>query len=282
MQRLVDLAIATEDELHAVENMARWSARAHLRFRLDSLERLVRAGRIVLAMRNGRPIGFAYATVDYPNASIRGLAVMPGESTRPIVETVLGYYCTAARREKTTNMTFIGKDSWLLPYLVDYGFERCGEIIGLQRRGTSFALPGNERCHVRAATAQDVDAIVEVDWSAFALLWRHGPVTVREFMDQMPYFLVATEDDRVVGYGCGTLYGKLGHIVRLAVHQEFQRRGIGTRLMREMSQRMVRDGARGFSLNTQSDNRRSQAFYRSLGFVTRRMRTPVYRYFFQP
>jgi len=94
----------------------------------------------------------------------------------------------------------------------------------------------------------------------------------------MPYFLVASEAGHVLGYICGTNYGKVGHVVRVAVHARAQRRGLGTRLMRELLARMSGSGVRGLSLNTQADNRDSQAFYTRLGFHSNHKPTSVYRH----
>jgi ribosomal protein S18 acetylase RimI-like enzyme len=48
--------------------------------------------------------------------------------------------------------------------------------------------------------------------------------------------------------------------------------------MRELLARMSDSGVRGLSLNTQADNRHSQAFYTRLGFHPNHNPTSVYRY----
>ena len=269
---------ATPAETDDVELLARWSDRAHLRFQLDTLPQLVRDGHIVLTLQRNHLCGLAYATIDYPNCSIRGLAVRPGKDTSFVVDAALRYLLPAARAVRALSIAYIGDDAWLVPSLVERGFVCNGQIIGLLRPGAFLAARGYRECQLRPAREEDLEAIVEVDWAAFDPLWRNGPQTIREFLAQMPHFLVGAVGDRIVAYICGTNYSKVGHIVRLAVHREAQRRGLGTGLVHELLVRMASQGVRSLTLNTQLDNRGSQAFYRSLGFYVTHKPTSVYRY----
>ena len=268
---------ATPADVGDAELLARWSDKAHVRFQLECLPRLIGDGRILLATQGTRLCGLVYATIDYPNSAIRGLVVRPGRSTGAVVEAAMAHIVPAAQTLGALSISYIGDDPWLVPALAGQGFERQGQIIGMHRAGAFIVARANGNCQVRPAGEQDIEAIVEADWSAFETLWRNGQQTVREFMAQMPNFLVASEAGRVQGYACGTNYGQVGHIVRLAVHERAQRQGIGTRLVRELLSRLSSDGARSLSLNTQRDNRGSQAFYGALGFHPSHSPTSVYR-----
>lgn len=265
-------------EAEEVELLARWSDRAHLRFQLDCLPELIREGQVLLVEHRDRLCGLTYTVLDYPNCSIRGLAVRPGRSVEAVTDAVLSYTVPEAREIGALSITYIGDDPWLVPYLCKGGFVRAAEIIGLHRPGAFISATGCQECQVRPAATDDLDALVAVDWSAFEPLWRNGPETIRQFLRQMTHYLVAEVDGEVAGFICGTEYGRAGHVVRLSVHEAFQRRGVGTRLLREMLARMAAHGVRTLTLNTQRDNRQSQAFYRSLGFYVSREPTSVYRY----
>ncbi|MGI6209635.1 MAG: GNAT family N-acetyltransferase [Anaerolineae bacterium] len=255
-----------------------WSERSHLRFQTSRLANILQAGLIQVVDQGGRMGGFFYVTVDYPNSSIRGLVVRPGYQTTAVLGPAMEWMVGRSEAAGAVSISFIGDDRWLVPHLQRAGFERAGDIVSLHRPGAFLPLEGDITCRVRSATEEDLDQIVEVDWSAFDLLWRNGRQTVREFLVQMPHFLVAEEEGRLLGYVCGTRQGRSGHVVRLAVRQEAQRRGVGTRLMREILQRMAGAGVRTLSLNTQRDNTSSQAFYRALGFSITRRPTSVYRH----
>jgi len=276
-----DVRVAAPDELDELRLLMSWSERSHLRFQTVRLAQILASGLVRVVSQDGRITAFFYLTVDQPFSMIRGLVVRPGHSTARVVESVMDWAEPACADVGAQGVSFIGDDRWLVPHLEHAGFRRRGEIVGLHRPGAYLAREGNLECRVRPAEAADLDAIVTVDWSAFEVPWRNGPQTTHEFLMQMPHFLVAEDDAGVMGYICGTNQGRSGHVVRLAVHRRQQRCGIGTRLLREILQRMSGMGVRGLSLNTQRENTQSQLFYRSLGFSLSRRPTSVYRKDFQ-
>jgi len=80
------------------------------------------------------------------------------------------------------------------------------------------------------------------------------------------YFVVAELDGVVVGYQFSNLMGDEGYLARVAVHPDYQGRGIGTRLVAEAIAFLKKEGGRVITLNTQRDNQPSQRLYRWFGF----------------
>lgn len=276
-----DVRVASPDEIDELRLLLSWSERSHLRFQTVRLAQILASGLVRVVSQDGRISAFFYLTVDHPYSMVRGLVVRPGHSTPKAVESIMDWAVPVCSDVGALGISFIGDDRWLVPHLENAGFRRRGEIVGLHRAGAYLPREGNLQCRVRPAELKDLEAVVSVDWSAFELPWRNGPQTTHEFLMQMPHFLVAEDDGGVVGYVCGTNQGRSGHVVRLAVHKGLQRRGVGTRLLREILQRMSGMGVRGLSLNTQRENTQSQVFYRSLGFSLSRRPTSVYRKDFQ-
>jgi ribosomal-protein-alanine N-acetyltransferase len=66
------------------------------------------------------------------------------------------------------------------------------------------------------------------------------------------------------------------HLARLAVDPAFQHRGIGRALVVDLLGQLRRRGFDSVTLNTQSDNRRSQDLYRGLGFRETGQRYPMF------
>jgi ribosomal-protein-alanine N-acetyltransferase len=81
-------------------------------------------------------------------------------------------------------------------------------------------------------------------------------------------FLVA-EADRILGY---VVFNPTGHIISLVVDREYRRRGLGTRLMQEVSRRSP--GTR-LTLEVRAGNHVALSFYKQLGF-RERARMPGY------
>jgi ribosomal-protein-alanine N-acetyltransferase len=79
-------------------------------------------------------------------------------------------------------------------------------------------------------------------------------------------YLVARTGKDVVGYGGMICYGDEAHITTIAVDPEHHRRKIGTRLMYELLQAALEQGARAVSLEVRMSNWGAQRMYGRFGF----------------
>ena len=130
----------------------------------------------------------------------------------------------------------------------------------------SIPTLGNQQVHVRPAHSGDVPALVALDEAAFDPLWRNAPQTFVHALDNLPYFVVAELAGQTVGYLFSSLQGDTGHLIRVAVHSDYQGRGIGARLLTEAIQFFRAKKMKAVTLNTQKDNIVSQRLYRHFGF----------------
>ncbi|MCD6384089.1 MAG: GNAT family N-acetyltransferase [Thermoplasmata archaeon] len=78
-------------------------------------------------------------------------------------------------------------------------------------------------------------------------------------------FLVAEVDGEVVGAVMGMFSGNFAVIYHLAVLPEFQRRGIGSALLKEMERRLKERGARFYMIFNHSTHSPARGFYRKMG-----------------
>jgi len=81
-------------------------------------------------------------------------------------------------------------------------------------------------------------------------------------------FLVAIQDNRIVGSILGGWDGRRGWIYHLAVKPEHQRKGIGLGLVREVEKRLVAKGARKVNAQVYKWNERSSKFFKAIGYET--------------
>lgn len=88
---------------------------------------------------------------------------------------------------------------------------------------------------------------------------------------QIYSFLVAEMNNRIIGYTVGviksTKEGPMGHIVSIAVHPNYRRRGIGLGLVNELMGQLKDAGASYFRLEVKKTNKVARNMYRKLGFV---------------
>jgi len=121
---------------------------------------------------------------------------------------------------------------------------------------------------VRPATSADLPAVLTTDRAAFDPLWWHSLGSLERILHDVVHFVVAEVDGRIAGHAFSDLYGRQGHLVRLAVHPDSQGRGIGTRLLAEsLEYLMAKCSAWPLTLNTQTNNYTSQSLYRRFGYV---------------
>ena len=79
-------------------------------------------------------------------------------------------------------------------------------------------------------------------------------------------FLVAEEDERIVGSVIGGWDGRRGWIYHLAVDPEHQRKGIGMGLVREVEKRLVAKGTKKVNAQVYKWNEKSSEFFKAIGY----------------
>lgn len=97
---------------------------------------------------------------------------------------------------------------------------------------------------------------------------------VGSFQSDPELCLVAEDDETgdIVGFALGTTIEKTksawkyGHLVWLGVHPDYQRFGVGYRLVNQLKSRMTERGVRIILVDTEADNLAALRFFRNLGF----------------
>src|SRR3990172_2308719 len=96
---------------------------------------------------------------------------------------------------------------------------------------------------------------------------RDSPAAFRRQLTAHPTtYLGAFDGDRLVCCVFGTHDARKAWINRLAVHPDFRRHGIGSRLVTECERRLRQRGMEMFAALTDAQNRESIALFRSLGY----------------
>jgi len=122
---------------------------------------------------------------------------------------------------------------------------------------------------IRPFKPEDLDEVYAIERRSFLWPWSKGVFI--HFHRVTPHlFLVTVADEKVVGYVMGEMEKdggvKVGHVVNIAVHEAYRRRGIGSRLMREIERIFRELGAEKVRLEVREGNEGAKAFYRHLGY----------------
>ena len=126
-------------------------------------------------------------------------------------------------------------------------------------------------------TGAHVAQVAELERICFGTeAWSEKSVA-SELENELALWLVAAENDRVLGYvGSQSVLGE-SDMMNLAVRPDCQRRGIGEKLVLALSELLKEWGNRCLSLEVRVSNQPAISLYQKLGFVQVGRRPNYYR-----
>lgn len=270
------LRAATRQDLGAVRELLGASAQRQLQFGKEDIDAFLDKGGVLLGLKGGRPLALLVVDIEARPATlpaaapdrlfVRGLVVRHGSSPSAALGDLLGLLHGASQpRLLIAHSGF----SWYNRSLTAAGFAAVERVHFLELDKAPQRL---RALHTDAALVTlrpgafaDLDALAALDAAAFSPLW-HFPAAALRPLTLQGRLQTAWHGDELVGYGLMTFNGALAHVARLAVHPQWQGRGIGRQLMFDTLAAAVAAGCRTVVLNTQVDNQPAQRLYRSLGF----------------
>lgn len=206
-----------------------------------------------------------------PSAWIGGFGVQWGESAyfADYLHLLLPALAERAIAHGAHTLYYSGNDydmDWLREPLESQGFELVSLLRSYDKEDYAVPSEGNQRVRVRPFTPTDTPGVVAVENLTFDQLWRHDAASFLEVADTYPYFVVAEDDQGIVGYQFNTIDAATGYLVRIAVHPRVEGQGVGTRLMAEAVHYFHRHNVWKIVLNTEETNTRAHRLYEWFGF----------------
>jgi ribosomal protein S18 acetylase RimI-like enzyme len=121
---------------------------------------------------------------------------------------------------------------------------------------------------LQKATRRDRAGVLALDDVSFDEFWRLGAVGLKDAIEATPAsrFRVGRDGDRVIAYAITGAAGRYGYLQRVAVHPDTRSRGWGHALVADGLHWIWKHGADRVYVNTQLENERALALYRSFGF----------------
>ena len=123
--------------------------------------------------------------------------------------------------------------------------------------------------NIRPYRDSDRQAVIDLWQEVFpdSPPWNDPDADIRRKLAVQPeLFLVAEEQDSLVGTAMAGFDGHRGWVYYVAVSSRQRRRGIGTDLMRRVEQELSRMGCTKLNLQVRAGNEQVTAFYRRLGY----------------
>jgi ribosomal-protein-alanine N-acetyltransferase len=128
---------------------------------------------------------------------------------------------------------------------------------------------------IRELQEHDIPQILKVERMSFSSPWSEAAF-YQELRKYYALSKVAVLQDKIIGYICVNLIFDEGHILNLAVHSDFRRQGIATRLMEEILKTSGGKSCSAFYLEVRGSNTEARTFYERLGFKIAGVRKNYY------
>ncbi len=251
--------LLTIDDIAFVKRLLSASEYIYQRFTFDELPMLLKHYPAVGMFRGNSLQSFLLAqTVNAPSAWIGGFGVNWSESRSyiPMLDTLLEHLVPHLVKRGVRHLYYSGNDlqnDWLREVLLLRDFKPHRLLYAYDKFDFRIPSTGNQNVTIEEACFED--------------FWRYDAVSFEDIAATHPYFVVAEQAGKVVGYQFNALDSEFGYLVRIAVHPSASGQGIGVRLMSEAIEFFKQAKVLRIMLNTQDDNAHAHRLYEWFGFV---------------
>lgn len=147
------------------------------------------------------------------------------------------------------------------------GFSLIERILEFERPDLPVDAYRAKDLVVRRYRPEDQEVVLELERESFPWLWWNSPEEWSSYLASKEVeVFVGCVGSQVVGYAGLVVYGREGHLDRLAIRESEQGKGYGATLLSHALDRMRERGAKRIALTTQETNERSQSLYTRNGF----------------
>ncbi|MCC5912276.1 MAG: ribosomal protein S18-alanine N-acetyltransferase [Clostridiaceae bacterium] len=133
-----------------------------------------------------------------------------------------------------------------------------------------------EDIHIRKMKATDIKDVLVVENACFSTPWTKNAFEMEIKKNKLAIYLVATIEDKVVGYGGMWLVVDEAHITNVAVHPEYQGKKIGEAIVKGLTREAEEKGSERMTLEVRKSNIPAQNLYKKIQFIMCGIRPSYY------
>lgn len=122
---------------------------------------------------------------------------------------------------------------------------------------------------------KDIDDICVLENEAFTIPWQRGAFE-DEMLNDLAYYTVCELNGKIIAYGGMWLVLDEAHVTNIAVKKEYQKMGIGGKLMDKMFASAKARGAKYMYLEVRKSNSAAYDLYKKKGFMVEGVRKNYY------
>ena len=134
----------------------------------------------------------------------------------------------------------------------------------------------NETISVRPMVMTDVDGVMAVEHDSFLTPWSRSAFEEELAQNRLARYIVAVENDEIVGYAGTWLVINEAHVTNVAVSGQRRREGIGRLLMQKLMDLARENDMESMTLEVRVSNAAARHLYEQLGFVEAGIRKNYY------
>lgn len=128
---------------------------------------------------------------------------------------------------------------------------------------------------LRRMTADDIDAVLEIETSSFSVPWSRQSFT-DEMLNDKACYIVADVDGIIAGYlGMWFVFDE-ADIMNVAVLPKWRGQGIGSKIVARAVEEALTYGCKALTLEVRSSNQAALSLYTKMGFVRSGLRKNYY------
>jgi ribosomal-protein-alanine N-acetyltransferase len=119
-------------------------------------------------------------------------------------------------------------------------------------------------CHIRWTIRRDMPEVLAIENAVYEYPWGEDDF-VRCLRQRNCIGLVAEHNEQVVGFVIYELHKSRLHMLNMAVHPAYQRKGVGTQLIQALLKKLHPDRRSRIMLEVRETNLAAQLFFRAVG-----------------
>lgn len=208
------------------------------------------------------------------------LITLPIDEPHETFNALWGHTCQQLAEQQVRYLAVMTAHEWLKPLLAGVGFEYLDTVINLRCEQPFAEYARLPSIKIRSPRFWETPRLLAVDHAAFGALWQIRLPEIQELRERVHYCKVALYKERIVGYQISLIYRHGMHLGRLAIHPDYQGRGIGRALVTDILRESQRRELAQVTVNTQQSNTISQHLYVQLGFEREYDDVPIQGYRF--
>lgn len=181
--------------------------------------------------------------------------------------------------QNVVSINALGVENWFANLMKTTSFELAQKIIVYEwaKQPISYfelASPFS----IRKMHHSDIEQVFHLDADCFEPEWQMSTTALDNALNQAGYAAVIEDQTKIIGYQITTEALSSAHLARIAIDPAYQGHKLGQFILNDLLIFYENTDISRLTVNTQSDNIKSQGLYEKSGFQLLDEEYPVYRY----